>query len=196
MSDVQRLGDWCQTFTGKMFWPIDPRPEEVCIEDIAHALSLQCRFAGHCREFYSVAEHSVRVSEAVADLLEASPTGESDRIVVLKALLHDAAEAYCVDLPRPIKRASAMGKEYMQIEDRIHAAIFQHFDLTPDLPDVIKNFDNVLLMTEMRDIMAAPPRAWPESQAFQPLAGKLEPWSSRKAETLFMLRFEMLTARR
>lgn len=48
-------GDWIQTYTNKQFWPLDPRPEDVCIEDIAHALSLQCRFTGHVREFYSTA---------------------------------------------------------------------------------------------------------------------------------------------
>lgn len=60
-----RRGDWIQTFTGRRFWPLDPRPEDVCIEDIAHALSLKCRFGGHCTRFYSVAEHSVHVSNYV-----------------------------------------------------------------------------------------------------------------------------------
>ena len=62
-----RVGDWIQVYTGGQFWPLDPRPEEIHIEDIAHALALTCRFTGHCREFYSVAQHSLLVSYYVAD---------------------------------------------------------------------------------------------------------------------------------
>jgi 5'-deoxynucleotidase YfbR-like HD superfamily hydrolase len=98
MSDRSaRVGNWSQTFTGLQFWPCDPRREDVRVEDIAHALALQCRFAGHCRVPYSVAEHSVRVAEWVWD--ETS----GDRRASLAALLHDASEAYCVDVPRPLK---------------------------------------------------------------------------------------------
>jgi len=63
--DLQRNGDWIQTFSGLQFWPLDPRPDEINIEDIAHALSLQCRFGGHCNRFYSVADHSIHVSMLV-----------------------------------------------------------------------------------------------------------------------------------
>lgn len=58
----QRRGDWMQTYTGRQFWPLDPLPEDVFIEDIAHALSMQCRYAGHVTRFYSVAEHSVLIA--------------------------------------------------------------------------------------------------------------------------------------
>lgn len=64
MLDEARIGDWMQTASGRMFWPVDPRPEDVEINDIAHALSLTCRYCGHVREFYSVAQHSVLVSDA------------------------------------------------------------------------------------------------------------------------------------
>ena len=95
MSD--RIGDWMCTASGVTFYPLDPRPEEIRIEDIAHSLALQCRFAGHCREFYSVAEHSVRGAQALRSI---------GATVAMQAafLLHDASEAYAVDLPRPIKR--------------------------------------------------------------------------------------------
>jgi hypothetical protein len=80
-ADPSRRGDWMQTFTGRRFWPLDPRGEDVLIEDIAHALSLLTRYGGHCTRFYSVAEHSV--------LLARAATPEN----ALWLLLHDASEA-------------------------------------------------------------------------------------------------------
>ena len=78
----ERRGDWIQTYLGIQFWPLDPRPEEVMLFDIAHSLSNMCRFTGHCREFYSVAQHSVIVSQNVP------------REDAAWGLLHDASEAY------------------------------------------------------------------------------------------------------
>jgi len=81
---------WITTYTGKRFHYLDPQPEEIDIVDIAHALSLTCRFGGHCKEFYSVAEHSIRVAEIVPKEFQ------------LLALLHDAGEAYTGDVQSPI----------------------------------------------------------------------------------------------
>src|SRR5580704_9362466 len=86
---------YLSTYTGKKFYPYDPRPEQICIEDIAHGLSMLCRFAGQCRFFFSVAEHSI----AVAHLLPAN--------LKLFGLLHDVSEAYLADLPRPVKGRAA-----------------------------------------------------------------------------------------
>jgi hypothetical protein len=88
-----RRGDWMQTFTGRAFYPLDPRPEDIDPVDIAHALSLICRYGGHSSRFYSVAEHCVLMSHAVA------PEH------ALWALLHDATEAYLGDMIRPLKRS-------------------------------------------------------------------------------------------
>lgn len=66
----ERIGDWMQVYSGKQFWPLDPRPEEIEIEDIAHSLANMCRFAGHSEKFYSVADHSHRVAEYVPPSLE------------------------------------------------------------------------------------------------------------------------------
>src|SRR5258708_302056 len=86
-----RRGNWMQTYTGRAYWPADPRAEDVCIEDIAHALSLLCRYTGHCKRFYSVAEHSILISQVVPPEY------------AFFGLMHDAQEAYINDLARPIK---------------------------------------------------------------------------------------------
>lgn len=170
-----RNGDWIQTYTGKMFWPVDPRTEEIFIEDIAHALSLLCRFGGHVRRFYSVAEHSVRVSQAVPD------------DCALWGLLHDATEAYLVDLPRPIKRHSSLGTEYLAIEGRLLEAVATRFGLVMPEPEYVHAADAVLLRTEQRDLMGPQTKPW-ECQA-TPLPERIEPWSPRRAEQRFLNRF-------
>jgi hypothetical protein len=171
---MQRKGDWIQTFTGRPFWPLDPCADEVCLEDIAHSLSLQCRYAGHCREFYSVAQHSVLVSQACS--AEDAAWG----------LLHDAAEAYLVDLPRPIKRYSDLGNEYRAIETNLMFAIRDRFKLKGEEPESVKLADNRLLATEMRDLMAPPKMAW--SVTVSPLDICIEPWTPAQAECEFMRR--------
>lgn len=195
MSAPDRIGNWMQTFTGRQFWPCDPRPEDVCIEDIAHALSLQCRFAGHCRTFYSVAEHCVRVSVAAATLAaEIAPLHERPAtwvpFVALLALLHDGSEAYIVDVPRPLKPAL---HDYKPIETRVQAAIEAHFHVdaaSAASRAVVHDADEALLATEARDLMAPPPAAWTLYAA--PLPERIEPWSAAEAERAFLARFAVL----
>lgn len=143
---TDRIGDWCQTATGIAFWPLDPRVEEVCDEDIAHALSMQCRFGGHCSTFYSIAEHSVRLSLIV-------PPEDA-----LAGLLHDAAEAYLADLPRPVKLSMP---EYSRIERRVAHVIGRRYGIDLVLlPESVKAADNIMLATEKRDLMVTPPLDW------------------------------------
>lgn len=175
----ERIGDWMQTANGRQFWPLDPRADEVHIDDIAHALANQCRFAGHCREFYSVAQHSVLVSFQV-------PAEDA-----LWGLLHDASEAYLVDLPRPVKRASEIGAAYMRAETAVMAAICDHFGLPREEPSSIKEADNVILMTEVRDIMAPPPAPW-RASGVKPLPLSIMTWTPGQARRRFFDRFEEL----
>lgn len=135
------LGEpWIQTFTGKKFYPFDPQPDQICIEDIAHALSLKCRFSGHLKYHYSVAEHSLNVAELVP------------RELKIHALLHDAAEAYLPDMPRPIKHDPRM-KFYREMEDKIQAAICRRFGLPHETPKEIKEADTVMLVTEAEQLL-------------------------------------------
>jgi 5'-nucleotidase len=178
---MNRNGDWMQTFTGRQFWPLDPRAEEVCIEDIAHALSNQCRYAGHCNEFYSVAQHSVLVSEVCC---------AED---ALWGLLHDAAEAYLVDLPRPIKRFSEIGTHYKKAENALIAVVCERFGLPLAEPASVKTADNIMLITEKRDLMSKSPEEWIEERTSKPLPGVITPWSPSMAKAEFLRRFEELT---
>jgi hypothetical protein len=158
------------TFTGKQFHFLDPQPDEIDIEDIAHALSLSCRYQGQCRVFYSVAEHCIRVAEIVHPRCQ------------LEALLHDAAEAYIPDIPRPIKVSFGM-REY---ENKILAIILKKFGAGGITP-AIRQADNIIMATECRDLMANI-NGW--ARLPQPLRERIEPIDSRTAEILFLDRFE------
>lgn len=134
-----RKGEWMQTFRGQKFWPTDPVADEIHISDIAAALSKMCRYGGHCLQFYSVAEHAVLCAEAIAEPHK------------LDALLHDASEAYIVDVPRPIK-PSLIG--YYDIESRIMEQVSKKFGTAWPLPDAVKRVDNAILRDERQQNMA------------------------------------------
>jgi uncharacterized protein len=185
-----RVGDWLLTAHGRAFWPLDPRPGEVFIDDIAWALSSQCRFGGHCRVFYSIAEHSVRVADETARLIRfVGGSAEDIRGGALWGLLHDASEAYVVDVPRPLKRSSVMAA-YRAIEAQVQAVICERFGLPIEEPAAVKEADAVLLATEARDLMAAPPMPW--SAMPQPLSKTIVPWPIGYARWSFRDRFHVL----
>jgi len=155
-----RRGAWQQTYTGRQYWPLDPRPDEVEAEDIAHHLSLLCRYAGACQVFYSVAEHSVHVSHVVEQhLLATNCPGEARQQITLRALLHDGAEAYCVDIPRPLKQHLP---GYKEIEQRNEAAILCRFGVEYwyDCERIVKDADNAMRLAEQAAIMRPPPQPW------------------------------------
>jgi len=129
------------TFTGKLVLPLAPRADDVDIVDIAHALANTCRFNGHTRRFYSVAEHSVRVARKVGD-----PRHK------LVALLHDAAEAYTGVVIRPLKRYFP---ELFEAERRVWAAIAEHYALPEKLPNAVTEADNWALHNELFHLLRA-----------------------------------------
>lgn len=134
MSTKQRKGDFIRTWSGKSFYPLDPDPEQIDIQDIAWALSMQCRYAGHVKHFYSVAQHSVYVSKAC---------DESD---ALWGLLHDASEAYIQDIIRPVKIHLS---EYKVIEARREKVIAERFNLCWPMPKSVKRADEAVYATEV-----------------------------------------------
>jgi hypothetical protein len=173
-----RIGAWSQTYTGRQYWPQDPRPEDVDPIDIAHALSLQCRFGGHCKWHYSVAQHSLLVAELLGSMPAQGP-GTCDW-----GLLHDASEAYMVDLPRPLKNHSAMGLEYKRIEALNMRAIWARFGLVGPQPEAVAIADEVALAMEFRDVMGLPPDALNLQQA--PASPIITRMSPEACEAIFL----------
>lgn len=146
-------GPWIQTFSGRAFFYEDPQPEDIHIEDIAQALGHQCRFGGHSSRFYSVAEHSVLVSRCFAD--------PELRMI---GLLHDATEAYMLDLPKPLKNLLPAYTEY---EDRLWRVIAEKFGLPLEIPAEVHEADTRMLITERPQLF---PRMlpWPKYANVKP----------------------------
>lgn len=127
-----------RTFSGKYIDPFNPDPEAITIEDIAHSLSQQPRFGGHLPEFYSVGQHSVIC------MMEA-PTN-----LKLEALMHDASEAYLLDMPKPIKDRLP---EYKKVEEGLMRVIAAKFGFRYPLDPVVKSIDEHVLEREWYNIM-------------------------------------------
>lgn len=173
--------DAMQTFSGRFLRPLEPDPGEIQLTDIAHALSNICRFGGHTREFYSVAQHSVLVSRRAAalaaDSLGAAPLSfrlELGRNAATLGLLHDATEAYIGDAIWPLKRTSDW-EAFRAVESRLELAVLERFGLArladkeSDVWDFVKQADAEVCLAEARDLMNDP------AYVRQRL-GNLEPW--------------------
>jgi hypothetical protein len=172
-ADVESLRerhDWMSTFGGRRVWPVALQPEDVDVADIAHALSQQCRFAGHTRTFYS--------------------THMCDREDALWGLLHDASEAYLSDLVRPLKHTPWLDG-YRELEAGAMRAICWAFGLPIKQPDSVTRADRFMVQVELRDLMNTPAdyllNAPTESEY-----SRLVPLPARQAELSFIARFEAL----
>lgn len=147
----------------------------ILVEDIAHALAHMCRFGGHVKEFYSVAQHSVLVSRVV-------PT--------MEALMHDAPEAYLGDVTRPLK---ALLPDYQFIESRVERVVLSAFGVALPMSAEVKMADNVLLATERRDLMPFCAEPWECLKGVEPLPDEIVPWSPEDAKRAFIARFRELS---
>ena len=178
------------TYTGKLFDIFNPKPDLVCIEDIAHSLANQCRYTGHTKVFYSVAQHSVQMATSAE--LKGDP---------LVRLLHDAAEAYFGDIASPLKRAvwvpdGQTFRSIYAIESNLVEAIGSALSLNLEITPEIKLADRRMLVTEVRDLM--PDHSVWESYRgeYKPLKEKIVPWSPKMAEVLFLKAYRYLTEKR
>jgi uncharacterized protein len=171
-------GNWMQTYTGRAFYPLHPDPADVDPADIAHALSNICRYGGHVRRYYSVAEHCVLLSYAVAPQH------------ALWALLHDATEAYVGDMIRPLKRTMP---DYVTAENRIMRAICERFGLPYDCPSAVKTADSRILLDERNAVLGPCPMPWPDYlEKLAPLGVHISAWTPARAERSYLARFAEL----
>lgn len=178
-----RKGNWLQLFSGGQYWPADPRAEDVKIIDIAHHLSMLCRYTGAVSRFYSVAEHSWHVSYVVPLKF------------ALMGLLHDAPEFVLNDLNRPVKHMPGLDG-YRQLEALNWAAIAERFALPLELPQEVHEADNAMLHVEKAALMK-------NATLWYDFSGRpdvvrdvvVRGWEPAAAEFMFLRRFYELSAR-
>jgi len=179
---MERNSNWIQTFKGHKFWPIEPMADDVCLEDVAHALSNICRFGGHSLFFYSVAQHAVFVADIIKDL-------GYDRDFQFYGLHHDDSEAYLSDITRPVK---AYLENYKAFEMKLEEVIFEHFKIADDDEkyNIMKKADNIALVTEAKYLMSMPPSDWSIKE--KPLDKPIIALGPREAEALFLAKHHEL----
>lgn len=168
------MRNYIQTHTGMKVHLPDADPSEFRIGDIAHALSMMPRFAGHIDRFYSVAEHSINVAEIVPDEHK------------LQALLHDATEAYICDIPTPFKR---LLPGYKELEDDLWRAISTKFGVPFELHALVKDADGIMLMTEKDALKKDSAPFAPEYEQFPRAKFKHRDWTHEDAEKEFKKKF-------
>lgn len=149
--EQDRIDDWMETRSGVRFQFMDPQPEQIVLEDVALALSRACRYGGHTRRFYSVAEHCCLMSDWVMRQPWGSPAD------ALTALHHDDAEAYIGDLPRPAKQNIP---QFKAVETGIDRAVAARFGTAYPLPAWLKRADTAILVDERSQVMAQSGNRW------------------------------------
>lgn len=159
--------------SGAAFDFLDPWNSDFTIEDVAHGLSNVCRYAGQCRRFYSVAEHSVFVSEMAKGF-------------EYQALMHDAAEAFVGDMTRPLKE---LLPEYRRIEVEIEQAIFARFDVPTPLRREVKEADLRVLAAEQTQLLPPGAAEWARISGVDPAPIAIRAMLPRQAKLLFLRRF-------
>lgn len=179
------------TFKGNKINPLNLQPEDICLEDIAHALSMKCRWGGFCDPFYSVAQHSILVCEEVQRRKKSVTNAKA-------ALLHDASEAYLPDIPAPIKssfyvRSKYLGNEKLHVsystrEGEILELIFEKYGIKYDNPSLIKEIDVAIRNDEAAALMEGI-GGWDLSNR---LGLTIEPWTPMDAEDFFLKKAEEL----
>lgn len=173
------VGASIATASGAYFDFLSPETSVIDPADIGHALAQMCRYTGHTRDFYSIAQHCVLASYIVP---------EEDAFA---ALMHDAHEAYVGDMSSPLKQ---LCPDYRAIEKRVEAAVAARFGLTTPWPASVKQADLVMLMTEKRDLTSARDHEWPGLEHIEPASFTIFPWGPGYATTRWRIRFDALYA--
>lgn len=162
--------------SGSWFDLLDPWNSDFNIQDIAQGLSNICRYAGQCKKFYSVAEHSLHVSSV-------APAFKRE------ALLHDAAEAFLGDVTRPLKQ---LLPQYKKIEKDVEAAIFARFALNINVIKQLKPVDLSVLAAEQEQMMPLGTDYWTQETGIKPAAIKVRFLQPDEARVAFLEQFDLL----
>lgn len=182
-------GRWMQTISGRAFYPLGPSVDDVVAMDIGHSLAMQCRYNGHVRRFYSVAEHCVLMSDWILEHAT-DVTEEERRALALWALLHDGAEAYIGDMVRPLKLHMP---DFCAVDDAVTTVIAQRFGASGDtIPPRVKAVDTRILLDERAALLSTPPGDWALGDV-RPLGVEIRGWEPSVAKWEYLSRLEALT---
>lgn len=143
---------YIRTLSGNNLYFLDPKPEQIDIKDIANALGMQSRWAGHIRKFYSVAEHCINAAKLVPNEFK------------LQTLLHDASEAYLVDIPSPVK---AFLPDYLKIEETVQRAICSKYNVAYPFAPEVKQADTACLVAEALNLRPTTGDLWIKSPTYK-----------------------------
>lgn len=179
--DGKPRGPFVETINRVPFDLMNPRSCDVYIEDVVWSLSQQCRWTGHTRELYTVAQHSVLCSRLF-----------DDPELAYAALLHDAAETYFGDVSRPVKQA--LGAAWEALENRVAPVVAEAFGLQWPPPEEVQAADLALLHGEAIEQRGGPPADWTHDRPAPPRIGPC--WEPGLARHLFMERYTLLTLMR
>lgn len=159
---------WINTNSGKVFSFDNINPDSICLEDIAHALSYQCRYNGHCHMFYSTAEHCLNIADYICRAHANAEGKAKDKAkkMAAQALLHDAAEAYVGDMPGPFK---ALMPEFDRYEKELMGVIFTKYGLRPTLYKEVKEYDTRILLNEKSALFPKSFPKWEMEHTLKPL---------------------------
>lgn len=196
----KRAAAFITTSSGRDVFPFAPTAASIDLGDIAHALANKCRWSGHTRVFFSVAQHSVLVSRYTSARpylgdrrVEPRPSLPGRlpglRVAKLWGLLHDAGEAYLPDIPSPIK---AFCPDLVEAEERLLLAIAEAFDLPPEIPASVHAADMVVRSAEARDLMGLDVTQAPWNR-YRPFGDGIVALDPPAAERLFFDEFYRLT---
>lgn len=177
--------DWMATFTGHAVYPLDLKPEDIRLNDIAHSLSQQARYNGHCRFPYWVAQHCVYISRALE-------RDGYDNYVQRVGLLHDASECYTGDMTRPMKNSlkkkltehGADAGLFKEIEADVQKVIAKRFGLTFPWHQAVEEYDTRITQDEKKQLFVVQDTVW--TIPLPPLSITITewPWADAKREYL------------
>lgn len=198
-----RYGRYIFTASGRKFYPLDPRPTDFYIEDVARGLSNMCRYAGQIGldsgyHTYTVAEHSVIVSQYVEKLaIERAQPQDVVDAWAWQGLFHDGTEAYIGDVTRPLKYTRSM-RGYRVCEAKVEAALFSAFGIhrTQESDAAVKQIDDRILRDEIEAFMCADEDLNGRLASFgEPLGCQIAGLAPAHAEHVFIDRYLQLLAR-